>query len=422
MIKRKVAILGGGFTGLTAAFRLLKKGCQVTIFEKENNVGGLAKGFRLPDWLWPLENTYHHWFTADKEILKLAKEINHRVLIIRPRTDVYVKENLHPFDSAASLLFFKPLPLIDRIRVGFFSLYLKLIFNPAVFKKNLALTWIKKYMGVKATKLIWDPLFSAKFGSYKSNISLVWFWARIKKRTPSLAYPKGGFQTFADHLSQKIRKMGGEIKLNSPVIGLNSDKDGCFVKTRGKKFKFDEVIVTLPSPVFSNIAQGLPPNYIRQINSVKHLCAQVLILILDKPFMEKTYWLNITDKKFPFLVLVDHTNFIDRKFYNDKHILYIGNYLRPNHPYLKLTARRILKKFDPYLKIINPDYKQSLLDCRLSTDPFAQPVVTTDYLKKIPTFQTPLINIYIANMDMVYPWDRGTNYAVELGEKIADII
>ncbi|MBI2196501.1 FAD-dependent oxidoreductase [Candidatus Daviesbacteria bacterium] len=422
MINRKVAILGGGFTGLTAAFKLLKKGYQVTIFEKENDIGGLAKGFKLFDWEWALEKSYHHWFTNDSTILHLAKEIDHKVHIIRPRTDVYINGKLYPFDSVFSLLFFRSLSFIERLRVGFFSLYLKLISNPSIFERKTALTWIKQFMGHKATKLIWDPLFSAKFGSYKNRISLVWFWARIKKRTFSLAYPEGGFKAFADHLNQRIKKLGGEVKLNSQVTGLKSLKSGILIITSGKSFKFDEAIVTLPSPVFSKIAQGLPKNYIKRINSVKHLHAQVLVLILKKQFMKKTYWLNITDKKFPFLVLVEHTNFINKKFYSDKHILYVGNYLHPDHPNLSLNAGSLLKKFDPYLKKINPDYRQNILSYKLFIDPYAQPVFTTDYPKKIPIFQTPLKGIYISNLDMVYPWDRGTNYAVELGEKIVDVM
>jgi hypothetical protein len=39
----------------------------------------------------------------------------------------------------------------------------------------------------------------------------------------------------------------------------------------------------------------------------------------------------------------------------------------------------------------------------------------------IPSFKTPLKNVFLANMEQVYPWDRGTNYAVELGQKIARI-
>lgn len=138
--------------------------------------------------------------------------------------------------------------------------------------------------------------------------------------------------------------------------------------------------------------------------------------------MQNSYWLNIGDESFPFLVLAEHTNFMDPKHYGKEHILYVGNYLPPNHPFLKMTAKELLKRFDPYLSKINKNYKLYIVNYELFIAPFAQPIVTTDYPKKIPEFKTPLKGVYTANLDMVYPWDRGTNYAIEMGEKVAEIV
>ena len=407
----KIAILGAGFTGLSAAYRLLKKGHEVTIFEKETSIGGLAIGFKNPSWDWSLEKAYHHWFTNDDSALNLAKELGHNVIIKRPSTDIYTNGQRFPFDSATSLLKFPYLTFADKLKMGLSVAFLKAINNYKIFEGQKAYPWIKKYMGEKSMEILWDPLFQGKFGKYKKEVSLTWFWARIKKRTPSLAYPEGGFKVFADKLAGEIKKMGGKIFLNTEISDLESLKKD-----------FDKIIVTLPSPIFTRISQKLPKFYVKQITSITHLHAQCLILILKKPFMENTYWLNITEKNFPFLVLVEHTNFMDPKNYGGQHILYIGNYLPQDHPYLKMTAKELLKKFTPYLEKINPNFKFQISNFKLFVGPFAQPVVTVDYPKLKPDFITPLKNVYLANLDMVYPWDRGTNYAIELGEKIADEI
>ncbi len=402
-----IAILGAGFTGLTAALRLLQKGHQVTIFEKEGDIGGLAVGFKQKNWNWSLEKAYHHWFTNDIAVLNLTKELNYPVIIKKPGTAVLVNNELLPFDSPTSLLTFSHLSLTDRLRVGAATLYLKVLNDHKKLEGKKALEWIKKYMGQQATNLIWEPLLHGKFGVFKEDIALTWFWARIKKRTPALAYPEGGFKMFAYRVAQEIEKLGGEVKLNTEIKSINE------LKT------FDKVIVTLPSPIFARIAK-LPADYVKKITSIPHLHAQVLILTLKNPFMDKTYWLNITDKSFPFLVLAEHTNFMDSKHYGNQHILYIGNYLPPNHPYLKLTKQQLLSKFRPYLKKLNSKFL--ILNSYLFIGSFSQPVVTTDYPKLIPQFKTPLEEVYLANLDMVYPWDRGTNYAVEMGEKVAEVI
>lgn len=406
----RIAILGAGFTGLTAAYRLLQKGHEVSIFEKEDALGGLAVGFSKPNWKWTLEKAYHHWFTNDYSALNLAKEINHKVIIKRPSTDIFIQGKRFAFDSAISLLQFPYLSIFDKLRMGSSLAYLKLSGNHKKFEGKLAYPWIKKYMGENAFNLIWDPLLTGKFGTHKNNIALTWFWARIKKRTPSLAYPEGGFKNFADHLGNEIKKLDGKIYLNTGVKNLEELKKD-----------YDKIIVTLPSPVFAKIA-NLPKNYKKRITSIPHLHAQVLILILKAPFMDKTYWLNITEKNFPFLVLAEHTNFMDKKNYGGEHILYIGNYLPLDHPYINLSKGELLKIFMPYLKKLNPTFHFSLLTSHLFIGPFAQPVVTVDYPKKIPTFETPLKGIFLANLDMVYPWDRGTNYAIEMGKEIARII
>jgi hypothetical protein len=36
--------------------------------------------------------------------------------------------------------------------------------------------------------------------------------------------------------------------------------------------------------------------------------------------------------------------------------------------------------------------------------------------------RTPLPGLYLASMSQVYPWDRGTNYAVEMGRRTARML
>ena len=82
----KIGIIGAGYTGLTAGLRLAKEGHDVVILEADGKVGGLAGGFKEKGWEWPLDNHYHHLFTGDKPIKKLAKEIGNKIFFLRPKT------------------------------------------------------------------------------------------------------------------------------------------------------------------------------------------------------------------------------------------------------------------------------------------------------------------------------------------------
>jgi protoporphyrinogen oxidase len=418
----KVGIIGAGFTGLSAAYYLLKDGHEVTVFEKDAYPGGLAIGFSNPKWKWTLEKHYHHWFTNDESVLELAKEINFPVIIKRPKTSVYVGNDIFQLDSPIALLKFQKLPLLDRVRMGFVLAFLR--FNPfwKVLEKYNTVDFLKKTMGRKGYEMIWEPQLKNKFGGMADTISLAWFWARIKKRTPSLAYPKGGFLEFSNKLSDKVKKMGGTIHFKTEIEEIKSDGK-VRIKVGGKEQEFDKVIVTLPSFFFFRIAPSLPQEYTKKYSNLKGLGAINVVLRLKEPFLsDGAYWLSVCEKDSPIMAVVEHTNFMEKGNYNNEHLVYLGNYLPKDHKYFSMEGEEILKIYDSFLKKLNPDYKKSLIGIEVFKVPFAQPIIPVNYSAMIPPFDTPLPNVYLSNMQQVYPWDRGTNYAVEFGKKVANYI
>ena len=139
--------------------------------------------------------------------------------------------------------------------------------------------------------------------------------------------------------------------------------------------------------------------------------------------MQNTYWLSVNDESWPFLAVVEHTNFVDKKNYGNEHIVYIGDYVDQNDPILSKSKDEIVDAFIPFLKKINPLVsRESVTRSFLFSVQYAQPIFTCGYQQTIPSIQTPLSNILYANMSQVYPWDRGTNYAIELGITCANSI
>jgi len=404
-MEQKIAIVGGGITGLTASFYLAKAGYQVSIFEKDSELGGLAKGFKKTNWQWSLENFYHHLFTNDDKALKLITKLNlnKKILVLSPKSSILFKNTINRFDSAISLLRYPYLSLPDKIRTALITGYLKITNNWLALEKIPAKDWLVKYYGQNSFEILWEPLLKAKFSDNWKQISMAWFWARIKKRTTNLIYLEGGFNLLVEKLAEEIKKNQGQIYLNQPITNLND------LTKKG----FKKILITTPASQFL------------KINQPKMLGSLVLILSLKKQLLtDNTYWLNINDPGFPFLAVVEHTNFIDKKYYSGQHLVYIGGYYPQDHQYFKMTKQQIYDEFLPYLKKINPSYNFSLLTFHfeLFSDLNAQPVIPTNYSRNLSSFKTKIPGVYIANLSMVYPWDRGINYAIELGEKAADEI
>ena len=58
---------------MASAYKLSKQGANVTLFEKESGLGGLAGVVRIDNFL--IEKYYHHIFTTDFEIIKLMEDV-----------------------------------------------------------------------------------------------------------------------------------------------------------------------------------------------------------------------------------------------------------------------------------------------------------------------------------------------------------
>ena len=403
-MKKKIAVIGGGITGLTSAYYLTQKGFSVTIFEKEAFLGGLSASFKSKGWRWPLEFFFHHLFTSDFDAQKLIKEVGleEKLFFKKPRSSIFYQGRIFQFDSPVSVLKFSPLNIFDRLRVGLATVYVKIFLSWQSLKNQKATTFSKTLFGQKADQVLWQPLLKGKFGSFYNQISAAWFWARIKKRSSRLGYLEGGFQSLINTMVQKIKQQRGQIYLKKEIKSFDQLK------------KFDTVLVTTPGQIFSKDKAW--PEMLGAIN---------LILTLKKPFFEdQTYWLNINEKQFPFIAVVEQTNFINKKNYNQENVLYLGGYYPKTHPFFKKTKEQLWKEFLPFVKKINPkfNFEKNLIDSFLFKNLNAQPIITPVYYQNLKKLEKQKGKVVVANMQLIYPYDRGINYAIQMGKRAAEKI
>lgn len=423
----KIGIVGAGFSGMAAAYDLVKNGHQVIIFESANYVGGLASGFKEPTWEWTLEKFYHHWFASDKHIIGLIKELGWEDMLVfpRPLTVMYHKGKFYPFDSIVKALLFPGLGFgINKIRFGLVGLFLRLTNNWRALEKYTVDEWLKKWAGKKVYELMWEPLVMGKFGErYYKQVTMAWMWARLKARTTRLGTFQGGFQHFADLFADKLREMGVEIRLGSTIQEvLSMEGKPELILSGGKGESFDQILVTLSPEAMSRLVPSLPDGYLRGLRDMKSMGAVVIALALKHRLSEEGfYWFNLPKSAgYPFLALVEHTNYVSPDHFGGEHIVYLGDYLEPEHEYFKLSQEELLARFLPSLVKFNPKFTPDWVrKSWLFRTPYAQPVPLINHSKNIPAIQTPVAGIFFASMSQVYPWDRGTNFAVEIGRKAA---
>jgi protoporphyrinogen oxidase len=312
------------------------------------------------------------------------------------------------------------------VRFGLASAYLKFAVRDwRPLEQVTAAAWTKRAMGNAAYESLIRPLLDGKFGPYAEQVNMSWLWARFKARSFELGYFVGGFQAFADALLAHVQSKGAQVHLATPITALEQTQQGWRVTASSERGAgtedVDQVIVTGAPGLLSKLIPQLPPEYLGKLRNLQSMGAVVLTIALRHQLLEDgTYWLMPPKSEFPFLALVEHTNFVDSKHYGGDHLLYCGDYLEPSHRYFQLNEQQLLEEFMPALKRINPKFEPGWIrKVWLHREAYAQPIVTLGHSANIPPLKTPLPGLFWASMSQVYPWDRGTNFAVELGRDVA---
>ena len=430
-IKKRTAIIGGGMTGLSAAYDLAKQGIEVTVYEASDHVGGLAAGFKESHWDWTVERYYHHWFASDKHILSLIDELgwSDEVIFPRPVTVIFHQGKFYPFDSMLAALKFPGLGWgINKIRFGLVGLYLRMTTNWRKLESMTVDTWMRKWAGDKVYESMWEPMMNGKFGEeFAKEVNMAWFWARMYARTTRLGTFKGGFQYFMDKFAQQLGQMSVTIRLKTGVKTVQAKHgNGFFIITEADQPQhYDQVLATTSPAMMAQLTPELSKEYLQALNDLKSLGSVVMVFALKHQLSEQGYyWYNIPKSAgFPFLSLVEHTNFLSPDYFGGDHIVYVGDYLHPSHEHFTLSQEALQARFIPHLNKINPEFSPDWIrKSWMFRTAYAQPIPMLNHSAKLPGIQTPLPGLYYASMSQVYPWDRGMNYAVEIGRRAAGMM
>ncbi|MFL5574519.1 MAG: NAD(P)/FAD-dependent oxidoreductase [Gemmatimonadaceae bacterium] len=422
----RTVIIGGGYTGLTAAWELARRGVAVTVLEADPEVGGLAGSFPVAGGE-RLEKFYHHWFTNDAHVGDLVRELGAEGdVVYRPtRTGMYFANRIFKLSSPADVLRFTPLALPDRLRLGLLALRARAVRDWRSLESVTAREWLIELGGPEVFRVVWEPLLEGKFGPVASEISAVWFWNKLKLRGGSrgkggaevLAYYRGGFAALAGRLAGAIRALGGEILTGVAATGLVVERGRvAAVRTGGRAIPADAVLATPALPIVADLVEPhAPAGYAARLRRIEYLANVCVVLELDRSLSE-TYWLNVNDPGFPFVGVIEHTNFEPASSYGGRHILYLSKYLPADAALYQMSDEEVLEFCLPPLRRMFPAFERSwILGAHVWRARYSQPVVVRRYGELIPAVETPIGGLFLSTMAQIYPEDRGTNYAIREG-------
>lgn len=425
----RVLIIGAGFTGLAAALDLARAGLPVTVLEADNHVGGLAGAFDTEGER--LDRFYHHWFTSDHAIMQLVNDLGLAadITVRATATGVYYNNSLFRLSSPLDLLRFTALSFIDRIRLGLMIPRARAVRDWRALEGLTAAEWLHKLGGERVFRVMWEPLLQGKFGPYANTVSAVWFWNKLKLRGGSrgkageerLAYFKGSFARLAEETAAAIRAAGGEVRTSAPVTALERCGEHWVARGPWGEATGKAVIATPAPPLVALMLEAAGQTdagtlaRLRQIPYLANLC---LVLELDRA-LGTTYWTNVNDPGFPYVGVIEHTNFEDAASYGGRHIVYLSKYLPDTDALFQMSDDEVMAFSLPHLQRMFPAFQRGWVQrFHVWRARWAQPVVERHYSDLIPPDE-PVAGLHLASMAQIYPEDRGTNHAVREGRKVA---
>jgi protoporphyrinogen oxidase len=422
-VKNKVAVVGAGVMGLTLAYELIKKGYDVTVFEKDDRVGGMSASFDFDGLI--IERYYHFFCKPDTPIFELLKElgIDHRLKWKETKMGFFYEGKLYKWGNPAALLLFPRLGLISKIRFGL-QVFLSVKRDRwDKLDRITAARWAKEWSGKKAYNVLWDSLLRLKFHWFHDQISAAWVWRRLRRVgrsrknmfTETLAYLEGGVEELLTALQKKITGGGGKIFLNASVKHINIERSKVTgLVVNGEEHLFDGVVTTVPLPYIPLLIPGLPEKVTKKYTGLDNIGVVCVLLKLSSPLTEN-FWLNISDStiELPGLIEFSNLNPLPEK------LVYFPFYLHRTDEKFSKSDQYFFDLVKGYCKRINRNFREGwVLGQRVHRYEYAQPVCPPGFLRGLPPVKTDIEGLYIMDTSYYYPEDRSISESVNAAQKL----
>jgi protoporphyrinogen oxidase len=431
-MKPRIAVVGGGITGLTAAYTLLKQGYEVTVFEARQAIGGLSATYHFGAFSW--DRFYHCILTSDDSLLKLIEELDLSSRLRWRTTEVgfYSRNALHRMTTPVDLLRFPCLSLWAKIRFGLGILYAGSVCDGRGLEAVPLKDWIERVFGKELFREIWDPLLRCKLGDLRSEASASFLWSTIRrlystrdkgiKKKEQLGYVEGGYRVVLDRLVRQIQALGGKLQLGTALDRIEGTGQGIGLTYKSEFREFDACLMTVPAPEILRMVPSLSRGSQLRLTMPTYLGMVCVALVLRRPL--SPYYLTNVTQEAPFTGIVEMTNLIDpEKNTSGYSLLYLPKYTTPSDPLFLETDDEVWSRFSGALFQMHPALRASeIVSTHVFRERYVQPVPTLHYSENAPTVETNIPHLFVANTTQIVNDTLNNNAMVRIARKACSVI
>jgi protoporphyrinogen oxidase len=430
MSGKRIAVIGAGPMGLTAAYELARSGHSVTVLERDDRIGGMSASFDFAGTR--IERYYHFVCAPDQSLFSYLRELGleDRLKWVETRMGFFFRGRLYDWGHPLALLRFPGLSLLQKARYGLHVLHAKGVKDWRNYDALSSTDWLHRWLGKSVYDVMWRPLFHYKFYQYEDALSAAWLGTRIRRVALSrknmfverLGYIEGGSEVLLEKVAERIRAMGSHIALKTSVdqvelTGGEASPRVIGVRVAGRFQPFDTVISTIPLPYLVRMLPGLPRDERGKIEAIRNVAVVCVLLKLQKPFT-RNFWMNINDSRIEIPGLVEYTNL--NPLDGDAAIVYAPYYMPQTHPKYARDSQAFIDETLRYMELIRPDFRrEDVLASFAHRYEFAQTVCTPGFYAKLPPMQSRVAGLFMADTSHYYPEDRSISESMTLGAKLA---
>lgn len=403
----KIGIIGAGMTGLALARHLAGAGCNVSLFERERQPGGLATYQDHGSFVF--DRFYHVILPTDNHLVEFIKGIGlgDELRWKQTYTGFYVDGKTHSVSNAIEFLRFPPLSLWSKIRLAFTILYCSRINDWKRLESITVGDWLIKLSGRATYEKLWKPLLLAKLGSNYRRVSAVFIWTYIKRMYSArdaaasreqLGHVRGGYKTIFDRLGQIIAESGGRLELGVKVKQLSpSAGGGIEILHTGGSERFDKVVFTGPVNILQKLANPSLFDVQGSSHQVEYLGVLCMALVTKVP-LSRFYVLNIADERVPFTGLIGMSTVVDTSETSGQYLTYLPKYLLSTDPELRKDESELRAEFLHGLRLICPDLDdKDILSARIHRAKSVQPLQVLNFSSLVPHVDTLHKDFFVLN-------------------------
>lgn len=432
---RTVAVIGGGISGLVAAYRLSMSGAAVTLYEAADRFGGLGTQFEHDGH--PFDRFYHVILPTDEGLLSLAADLGIHEHIYWEETSLgfVYQGQMYRLDGPLDLLRFKAVPFLHRIRLGLTALWAAHVARPDRLDDMTVAEWLRRLSGDLAFERLWRPLLEAKFGDAYDRIPALWYWAHFRREKGTKkeikGYPRGGYAALAGHLIEAARSAGAELNTGSPVERVSlrqlpgdpgEDASVVELELAGGTREFDQVFFCTPFAAIPRLAdpETLGPSLANLPLDLDHQ-GVINVLLMLRRSLTSHYWIPVVDSGVPFRGIVETTNVIREADADGRHIVYLLNYVHRDSNEYQRSDEEIVADYVGGLLELFPDLGEADIDStHVFRTPYVEPIWTPGYSRRLPAAELVPGRVFMATTAQIYPRVTSWNSSIELASRVAE--